>query len=112
MLKMMICMDCNKVNIGKKYSIDAIHSTIDSMFEKLELLCQEKTPELRVYRGNGDAKDYGRFGRIVNILKRQEWFMDNVAQWRLYDSDDSDNPQDFNEEDLLIHYQKKRTLGA
>lgn len=26
--------------------------------------------------------------------------MDNVAVWRLYGSDDSDSPEDFNEEDL------------
>lgn len=36
--------------------------------------------------------------------------MDNVAVWRLYDSDDSDSPEDFNEEDLLTHYRKKQAM--
>ena len=35
--------------------------------------------------------------------------MDNVSVWRLCDSDDSDSPDDFNEEDLLIHYQEKNS---
>lgn len=38
--------------------------------------------------------------------------MDNVAVWRLCDSDDSESPEDFSEEDLLNHYRKKQVLGA
>ena len=34
------------------------------------------------------------------------WFMDNANTWLYCNSDDSDNPKDFNEEDLLIHYGK------
>lgn len=34
-------------------------------------------------------------------LEKQAWFMDNVNVWLLCDSDDSDSPDDFNEEDLL-----------
>ena len=53
---------------------------------------------------------FGRFGRIVNKLKKQGRFMDNVSVWRLYDSDDSDNPMDFSEEDLLAHYRNTHFL--
>ena len=38
--------------------------------------------------------------------------MDNVAVWLLCDSDDSDSPDDFNEEDLLHHYRQKQAMGA
>lgn len=36
--------------------------------------------------------------------------MDNVSVWRLYDSDDSDSPEDINEEDLLTHYREKQAM--
>ena len=38
--------------------------------------------------------------------------MDNVAVWRLYDSDDSDSSENFNEEDLLTHYREKQAMRA
>ena len=61
-----------------------------------------------VYRDCGRDRDFSLFGKVVNTLKRQPWFMENVAAWRLYDSDDSDHPDDFNEEDLLRHYRRKQ----
>lgn len=33
--------------------------------------------------------------------------MDNANTWLYCNSDDSDDPNDFNEEDLLAHYGKK-----
>lgn len=65
-----------------------------------------------VYRDNGHATDYGQFGKIVNTLKRQPWFMENVIKWILCDSDDSDSLDGFNEEDLLNHYRQRRATGA
>ena len=37
-------------------------------------------------------------------LKEQSWFMDNAKTWLYCNSDDSDDPSEFNEEDLLVHY--------
>ena len=104
MLKMIIRMDDNKINIEKKYRLDGIYSTIDSTFDKMGLPRMEDTSGSLVYRDNGHARDYGRFGKIVNAFKKQAWFMDNVAVWLLCDSDDSDSPDDFNEEDLPVSY--------
>lgn len=112
MLKMIIRMDDNKIRTEKKYRLDGIYKTIDSTFIKMGLLRMEETSGLLVYRDNGSAKDYGRFGKIVNMLKKQAWFMDNVTVWLLCDSDDSDSPDDFNEEDLLGHYRQKQAMGA
>lgn len=107
MLKMIISMNKVKINAEKKYNLDSIQNTIDKLFLNLGLSLMEHSSRQWVYRDNGDDRDYGRFGRIVNTLKRQEWFMDNVEMWRFYDSDDSDAPDDFNEEDLLNHYRKQ-----
>lgn len=36
--------------------------------------------------------------------------MDNASSWLLYESDDSDNPDDFYVEDLLEHYREKNVM--
>ena len=63
---------------------------------------------LLIYFDIGSTRDYGRFGRIVNTLKRQSWFMDNIDVWILCDNDGSDDPSEFDEEDLLDHYKRKQ----
>lgn len=112
MLKMIIRMDDDKINIEKKYRLDGIYRTIDSTFVKMAFPRMEDSSGSLVYRDNGHTKDYGRFGKIFNTLKKQAWFMDNVTVWLLCDSDDSDRPDDFNEEDLLNHYRQKQAMGA
>lgn len=73
----------------------------------------EKTePGAVVNKDNGSERDFGRFGCIVNALKKQEWFMGNVLTWILYDSDDSDSAEDFSAEDLLAHYAGKSMAGV
>lgn len=112
MIKMIIDMNDDKINAEKKYQSDKIYQTIDGLFHKVGLLHVEDAAGSLVYRDNGSEQDYGRFGRIVNTLKKQDWFMDNVKVWLLCDSDDSDNPDDFNEEDLLLHYRQKQVARA
>lgn len=112
MLKMVIRMDDNKINNEKKYRLDGIYTTIDNVFAQVGLSRIEDMSGSLVYRDNGHSKDYGRFGRIVNALKKQAWFMENVTEWLLCDNDDFDNPDDFNEEDLLCHYGKKSVMRA
>lgn len=111
MLKMVIQMDDRKISIENKYHLDGVYRTIDSIFAKMGLPRIEDAYGSLVYRDNGHAQDYGRFGQVVNMLKRQPWFMDNVNLWLLCDSDDSDDPEDFNEEDLLAHYRQKLSAG-
>ena len=110
MLKMMIRMGDDKITTEKKYHLDGIYSTINNTFLTMGLLRIEDGSGAFVYRDCGRTRDFSLFGKIVNTLKKQAWFMDNVAVWRLYDSDDSDSPEDFNEEDLLTHYRKKQAM--
>lgn len=107
MLKMVIRMDRNKIIIENKYKIEGIYSTIDNAFIQMGFPRQVSESDILVYCDNGSARDYGRFGRIVNTLKRQTWFIENVAEWNLYESDDLDNPNEFTVEDLLAHYRKQ-----
>lgn len=112
MLKMLIQMNSDKITHEEKYSILGITQTIDATFAKMGLLKLSDSSGSLIYCDTGDARDFGRFGAIVNALKKQQWFMDNVSEWIFYDSDDSDNPDDFSEENLLEHYRQKQTVGA
>ena len=112
MLKMMIRMNDDKIIKEKKYHLDGIYSTINNTFLTMGFPRVEDGSDALVYRDCGRARDFSLFGKIVNTLKKQTWFMDNVAVWRLYDSDDSDSPEDFNEEDLLTQYRKKQVMRA
>lgn len=112
MLKMIIRMDENKIITEKKYHLDGIYHTINNAFRTVGLLRIEDGSGDLVYRDCGRTRDFSLFGKIVNTLKKQTWFMDNVSVWRLYDSDDSDTPDDFNEEDLLTHYKEKQAMRS
>ena len=112
MLKMLISMNREKIFFDKKYRLDGIEGTICKLFENAGFHRLDDETDSLIYEGNNSSRDFGKFGKIVNTLKRQPWFMENVAEWRLYDSDDSDNPYDYNEEDLLQHYRKKNAVGV
>lgn len=111
MLMMKIELDAGKIQNEGRYDVCAMCRTIESAFTQMGLLKGEATAGELVYTGSGNARDYGRFGKVVNTLKKQPWFMENVSLWRMYDSDDADNPNDFDEEDLLLHYRARR-VGA
>ena len=107
MIKMIIQMDDKKINNEKKYHLEKIYGVINGSFEKLGLNRADSDEDALVYQGTGKPTDYGRFGKIVNTLKKQDWFMDNVMLWNLCSNDESDDPKDFDVEDLLAHYKKK-----
>ncbi|MCI8672423.1 MAG: hypothetical protein HFI89_02865 [Lachnospiraceae bacterium] len=112
MLKMVIQMNDNKINIEKKYCLDRISQTIDNIFAKMGLLRMEDAADSLVYRDSGHDKDYSQFKKNCKYLKKQPWFMENVMVWLLCESDDFDNPDNFSEEDLLNHYRQKQSMGG
>lgn len=112
MIKMEIRMDDEKILQERKYNLTAVHDAVDKAFAQWSFKGEKTDSGSVVYKDNGSERDFGRFGCIVNALKKQEWFMGNVLTWILYDSDDSDSPEDFAAEDLLAHYAGKRVVGA
>ncbi len=112
MLKMEICMDDEKIIRERKYRLVAIYAAIDKLFKKWNFEGEKNHAGSVIYKDNGDDRDFGRFCSIVNALKKQDWFMGNVMIWILYDSDDSDSPNDFVTEDLLKHYTRKKAMGV
>ncbi len=107
MLKIIIRMNDEKITAENKYNLNDIYNTLNDTFQTVGLPRMDDGSGALVFRDCGRAKDFSLFGKVVNTLKHQAWFMDNVSVWRFCDSDDSDNPEDFTEEDLLSHYKKK-----
>ncbi len=105
-------MDDEKILKERKYRLEAIYEAIDNAFGYWDFKGEKTSSGSVMYKDNGSDRDLGRFFSIVNALKKKEWFMRNVSVWILYDSDDSDSPDDFSTEDLVAHYARKKALRA
>jgi hypothetical protein len=109
MIKMQILMDEAKILKEKKYDLPVIYEVLDDFFiNHLHLI---KSTD-GYYVGNGSKNDFGSFGRAMWTLKRHPWFMDNVDTWLYFNSDDSDDPNDFVIEDFKAESLKSLSLGA
>jgi hypothetical protein len=52
------------------------------------------------YIGSGTHEDFARAGFAMTTLRQKPWFMQYVKTWLHFNSDDSDNPEDFAIEDF------------
>ena len=92
-------------------TIDNIYLTLDRLFEKYCFKIHILDDGTHCYYGNGDPGDYGIFGRIITTLKNKVWFVDHACKWLWYNSDDSDNEDDYSVEDVLYHYTKRKSVA-
>ncbi len=103
MIKMVIEMDEDKILADKKLTLEQIYTALDRIFSKRGM--EKKITERGIeYLGHENSTDFAYFGKIMLGLKEQAWFVNNAKTWLFCNSDESDNPNDFNEEDLLVHY--------
>ena len=100
MIKMLIKMDEAKIKAMNEYTLERVYSGLDNAFSHFGFHGVIENG-YREYIGNCDPSDFGKFGRIYNGLRKQSWFMDNVQEWFLCNSDDVDDSNDFSVEDLL-----------
>jgi hypothetical protein len=105
MIKMQIVMDEAKINREGRYSLSKIYGTIDDFF--LNRLRLVKEPG-GYYSGSGQPNDFANFGIAMTTLGKKTWFMDNVDKWLYFNSEDSEDPNDYIVEDFkeacLTHY--------
>ena len=105
MIKMQIIMDENKINSEGKYTLAKIYSTLDDFFIN-RLNFQKESGGY--YTGSGLPNDFGNFGIAMTTLGKKRWFMENVDTWLYFNSEDSEDPNDFVIEDFketcLKHY--------
>ena len=104
MMKMIIRMNDYKIAKDNQYSLQDIYNTLNHMFLTVGLSRIESEANALTYVDNSRAEDFSLFCQIVNVLKKQSWFMDNVSAWLFYEKDDDDTSDTFTEEDLLEHY--------
>jgi hypothetical protein len=97
MIKMQIKMNEKKINDEGRYSLSKIYGALDEYF--VGRLSVKKGSD-GFYVGTGSPKDFGNFGLAMVTLGKKDWFMDNVETWLYYNSEDSDNPEDFVVEDF------------
>lgn len=111
MLKLEIKIDKREIEIEKKYSVQSIINAIDGTFLKYQFRKEELEDGTLCYYGNGMARDYGVFGRIITSLKDKDWFMRYLIKWIWYNSDDGENENDYSIEDVLYHYTKRESVA-
>ena len=104
MIKMQIIMDEEKILRENKYSLEKIYETLDRFF--LDNLRLSKGDD-GFYLGNGAKTDFANFGRAMWTFSKKAWFMENVATWLYFNSDDSDDPNDFVIEDFKEYCLRK-----
>ena len=103
MIKMIIKMDEEKICTSDQYTIEQVYQALDRIFSD-KGMDRTDTDRGIEYGGHDRPTDFAYFGKIMLGLKDQPWFMDTVQMWLYCNSDDSDDPENFIEEDLLAHY--------
>lgn len=111
MLKLEIKLDDEKVRAEQKYSPAAIYSVLDKAFLKHHFRKEELADGTLCYYGNGLARDYGTFGRLITSLKDKNWFVPYLVKWLWYNSDDGENEENFAVEDVLYHYTHRESAA-
>jgi hypothetical protein len=74
--------------------------SLDKYFRKYGFDAYEED-DARRYLGHDHPDDLAMLGVIRTRLINTRWFMENLHYWYLLDSDDNDDPNDFNYEDIL-----------
>jgi hypothetical protein len=109
MIKMQIKMDEQKIECNGRYSLERIYGTLDEYL--VNRLRFKKAPD-GFYLGTGSPDDFGNFGLAMVTLGKKPWFMDNVGTWLYFNSDDSDDPDDFVIEDFKEFCQKRYQMAV
>ena len=104
MIKMQIVMDDNKIAREGKYNSKKLYASLDAfMVAKLGF----QKGDGGFYYGKGTRNDYSHFGIAMTTLGKKQWFMDNVDTWLYFNSDDSNDPNDFEIEDFKEFCQRR-----
>jgi hypothetical protein len=109
MIKMQIIMDDEKIRRDGRYNPLKIQKALDDFF--LNKLHVRKGDD-GFYLGTGTKSDFGNFGLAMWTLGKKSWFMDNVKTWLYFNSEDSDDPNDFIIEDFKDFCAQKYAAGA
>jgi virulence-associated protein VapD len=109
MIKMQILIDDEKVVRETPYNAAKIHQVLDNyMVDKLGF----KKAQNGFYLGAGTSNDFSRFGIAFTTLRHKEWFAKSVKTWLYFNSDASDDPEDYVVEDFSEYFDIKQPIVA
>lgn len=111
MLKLEIKFNNALIHQDGKYSLNSIQAALDKAFDKYRFRKEIMPDDTICYYGNGNAQDYGTFGRLITTLKDKAWFVPYLDKWLWYNSDDGTNENDYTVEDILYHYTKRESAA-
>jgi hypothetical protein len=100
MIKMQIIMDDEKIAREHCYNVEKIHAALDDFMVGSLRLAKASDG---FYLGTDRRRAFSRFGIAFSTLRKKEWFADNVKTWLYFNSDASDDPDDFVIEDFKVH---------
>lgn len=99
MYKVFIELNYDKLEQEDKYDVEKIDKVLQQTFFEKGI----EKDDAGFYVGG----TFESFWAIILTLSKQNWFMDNLKVWKWYNSDGSNNPDDYAVEDLLAFYQSK-----
>ena len=106
---MQIIMDDEKIKQQGQYNAAKIHQALDAfLIEKLGF----KKAENGFYLGDGSRRDFSYFGIAFNTLRKKPWFVENIKTWLYFNSDASDDPEDFVIEDFKAVCLESQRISA
>lgn len=110
MLKMTIELDTNRIEKNSKYILEQISNTINEIFIEKGLIHTIQGNTHTYYFDNKNNKNSGKFCILYTTLKKQTWFIDNIKLWKVLNSDNVDDINDFSEEDLLARVRNENNV--
>ncbi len=104
MKKVYIRLDEEKVLREGKYDLGKIKSVIDDLFLSRDL----KKTEEGFYEQTHEQGDFEKMWGINISLGNQAWFRENVAEWKWFNSDEKDDPDNYVVEDIIESWTRVR----
>jgi hypothetical protein len=105
MIKQQIVMDAERIAQDGKYDPAKVQAFVDDFMTSRVGFNKGADG---FYVGSGTREDFARAGFAMTSLRQKPWFMQYVKTWLHFNSDDSDDPEDFAIEDFreynLNHY--------
>lgn len=111
MIKMEIKFDEEKVTSAGSLNFNEIKERLDKIFLRFpfdKIVCADGTIS---YKGRGSRHDFALFGKNILLLKRQDWFMNNINKWLWFNSSNGNSEDDFSVEDILYFYTGRASLA-
>ena len=98
MLFFVVELDEERIEKDDIINLDVAYECIEETFAQLDVTLYSKEGTVRYYTRNIDKHDFEYLWMVNKVMKKANWFMDNVIIWRFINIEDGIILE---EEDLL-----------